>query len=147
MIRRPPRSTRTDTLFPYTTLFRSSGVAGLQAALRQQGGHDGGDLLGLLAEAEAAGLVAAPGDLAAEVDGAGQQQGDTGADRDIRAGPQLHAVQRGVVDSGLDGPRWGHQAGLQTGRGADHRKSVVDGTRLSVSVDLGGSRLLQQQKS
>src|SRR3546814_18415954 len=26
MIRRPPRSTRTDTLFPYTTLFRSEGV-------------------------------------------------------------------------------------------------------------------------
>src|SRR3546814_8753615 len=25
MIRRPPRSTRTDTLFPYTTLFRSVG--------------------------------------------------------------------------------------------------------------------------
>src|SRR3546814_12745812 len=38
-IRRPPRSTRTDTLFPYTTLFRSSsgpkkqkGVDGLPAA-------------------------------------------------------------------------------------------------------------------
>src|SRR3546814_3804077 len=27
MIRRPPRSTRTDTLFPYTTLFRSRGPA------------------------------------------------------------------------------------------------------------------------
>src|SRR3546814_4528771 len=26
MIRRPPRSTRTDTLFPYTTLFRSQGA-------------------------------------------------------------------------------------------------------------------------
>src|SRR3546814_15542684 len=26
MIRRPPRSTRTDTLFPYTTLFRSEGL-------------------------------------------------------------------------------------------------------------------------
>src|SRR3546814_5472948 len=26
MIRRPPRSTRTDTLFPYTTLFRSAPV-------------------------------------------------------------------------------------------------------------------------
>src|SRR3546814_15657755 len=26
MIRRPPRSTRTDTLFPYTTLFRSIGI-------------------------------------------------------------------------------------------------------------------------
>src|SRR3546814_13996129 len=25
-IRRPPRSTRTDTLFPYTTLFRSAGL-------------------------------------------------------------------------------------------------------------------------
>src|SRR3546814_9678641 len=28
MIRRPPRSTRTDTLVPYTTLFRSGGAAG-----------------------------------------------------------------------------------------------------------------------
>src|SRR3546814_18084951 len=29
MIRRPPRSTRTDTLFPYTTLFRSCAVIGI----------------------------------------------------------------------------------------------------------------------
>src|SRR3546814_16509658 len=29
MIRRPPRSTRTDTLFPYTTLFRSFGKIGV----------------------------------------------------------------------------------------------------------------------
>src|SRR3546814_11298950 len=28
MIRRPPRATRTDTLFPYTTLFRSRSGAG-----------------------------------------------------------------------------------------------------------------------
>src|SRR3546814_9965973 len=27
MLRRPPRSTRTDTLFPYTTLFRSDGAS------------------------------------------------------------------------------------------------------------------------
>src|SRR3546814_2458469 len=27
MIRRPPRSTRTDTLFPYTTLFRSDAIS------------------------------------------------------------------------------------------------------------------------
>src|SRR3546814_17435786 len=33
MIRRPPRSTRTDTLFPYTTLFRS---LGRNQALRAQ---------------------------------------------------------------------------------------------------------------
>src|SRR3546814_14307267 len=29
MLRRPPRSTRTDTLFPYTTLFRSHGIENL----------------------------------------------------------------------------------------------------------------------
>src|SRR3546814_14442351 len=46
MIRRPPRSTRTDTLFPYTTLFRS--------------------LLGLrLAGPEARAIVAVEGDAAA----------------------------------------------------------------------------------
>src|SRR3546814_6120596 len=32
MIRRPPRSTRTDTLFPYTTLFRSYFAHGLSVA-------------------------------------------------------------------------------------------------------------------
>src|SRR3546814_13694102 len=31
MIRRPPRSTRTDTLFPYTTLFRSAAAAAAPA--------------------------------------------------------------------------------------------------------------------
>src|SRR3546814_10775375 len=33
MIRRPPRSTRTDTLFPYTTLFRSCVAFNAQIAL------------------------------------------------------------------------------------------------------------------
>src|SRR3546814_6033446 len=39
MIRRPPRSTRTDTLFPYTTLFRSphAGVVDLADRLRPLG--------------------------------------------------------------------------------------------------------------
>src|SRR3546814_17285416 len=37
MIRRPPRSTRTDTLFPYTTLFRSLQVE--QAAIKHRFGH------------------------------------------------------------------------------------------------------------
>src|SRR3546814_6218734 len=35
MIRRPPRSTRTDTLFPYTTLFRSGGEVALALHHRQ----------------------------------------------------------------------------------------------------------------
>src|SRR3546814_7492898 len=37
MIRRPPRSTRTDTLFPYTTLFRSAGGVVVLGAPEQQG--------------------------------------------------------------------------------------------------------------
>src|SRR3546814_17538728 len=47
MTRRPPRSTRTDTLFPYTTLFRSVGkaihdiVAVLPCALEQITGDTG----------------------------------------------------------------------------------------------------------
>src|SRR3546814_10776623 len=53
MIRRPPRSTRTDTLFPYTTLFRSLGdhrgdrfgALAFDLLLDVFGGHD----IGLLA--------------------------------------------------------------------------------------------------
>src|SRR3546814_10460732 len=41
MLRRPPRSTRTDTLFPYTTLFRSR-LGGLQRRLRRGGQHECG---------------------------------------------------------------------------------------------------------
>src|SRR3546814_20476952 len=37
MLRRPPRSTRTDTLFPYTTLFRSFLVEGAVALARALG--------------------------------------------------------------------------------------------------------------
>src|SRR3546814_12978922 len=37
MIRRPPRSTRTDTLFPYTTLFRSDAGADLDQLELQAG--------------------------------------------------------------------------------------------------------------
>src|SRR3546814_4824780 len=44
MIRRPPRSTRTDTLFPYTTLFRSarrvSELTDLLQILQRNGGEE-----------------------------------------------------------------------------------------------------------
>src|SRR3546814_12380272 len=39
MIRRPPGATRTDTLFPYTTLFRSRREAGTAAKGPRQGGR------------------------------------------------------------------------------------------------------------
>src|SRR3546814_16549141 len=58
MIRRPPRSTRTDTLFPYTTLFRSRILAELRgldpkdritpikAALQMEEAVDGAQVAG-----------------------------------------------------------------------------------------------------
>src|SRR3546814_10588461 len=52
MIRRPPRSTRTDTLLPYTTLFRSKAMDGLfhyiaeeEKAIRTNPLKRGSDLL------------------------------------------------------------------------------------------------------
>src|SRR3546814_15807715 len=38
MIRRPPRSTRTDTLFPYTTLFRSRRTCAVRPRRNRKGG-------------------------------------------------------------------------------------------------------------
>src|SRR3546814_13073759 len=43
MIRRPPRSTRTDTLFPYTTLFRSH-ILRVRANIADMGKGEGDDL-------------------------------------------------------------------------------------------------------
>src|SRR3546814_2607888 len=67
MIRRPPRSTRTDTLFPYTTLFRS-----LRGAKQQEGVHEmaglGGDAYG----GERVDVQAAHFDV---LDAAGRQRG------------------------------------------------------------------------
>src|SRR3546814_8910136 len=41
MIRRPPRSTRTDTLFPYTTLFRSRGRRAVPRCVSRRRGNRG----------------------------------------------------------------------------------------------------------
>src|SRR3546814_10508077 len=69
MIRRPPRSTRTDTLFPYTTLFRSgrdhraAGSGRIEPALVEQiliGEHHG-----LAIDAENRGELAAAGKIGA----------------------------------------------------------------------------------
>src|SRR3546814_5586363 len=69
MIRRPPRSTRTDTLFPYTTLFRSRerahdrgdgnvrpARAGSEDAEGGEGGIGLGDLVGNLGADQTQGL-------------------------------------------------------------------------------------------
>src|SRR3546814_13975696 len=62
MIRRPPRSTRTDTLFPYTTLFRS---ADAQSACGGTGGNLGiaAAAVGGVRDTRGAGLVGLRPDL------------------------------------------------------------------------------------
>src|SRR3546814_1783301 len=55
MIRRPPRSTRTDTLFPYTTLFRSILRGELSDILARRAGAK------MAAELPGARLVEVPG--------------------------------------------------------------------------------------
>src|SRR3546814_1792157 len=67
MIRRPPRSTRTDTLFPYTTLFRSD--RGRRAA--QLGENDA-------AIEDAAGVVGEPPPVAPQADHTDGQDKDVG---------------------------------------------------------------------
>src|SRR3546814_1552393 len=50
MIRRPPRSTRTDTLFPYTTLYRSHRRLRAQRGARRQDQQPGADARELFPE-------------------------------------------------------------------------------------------------
>src|SRR3546814_18013874 len=58
MIRRPPRSTRTDTLFPYTTLFRSPAKAALLSSMEQYQGSP--DMIRMLAGLQINALEYAP---------------------------------------------------------------------------------------
>src|SRR3546814_9344122 len=82
MIRRPPRSTRTDTLFPYTTLFRSGCVVG-------RGGLDGPAVaLAGLPSQGADGLAGVAPARGCEQDDAGQHHQD--GDGDEEGGGGLH---------------------------------------------------------
>src|SRR3546814_2131172 len=58
MIRRPPRSTRTDTLIPYTTLFRSIGGARPEFHIFAQRSGFRRILKGFGADVENAGIIA-----------------------------------------------------------------------------------------
>src|SRR3546814_6893747 len=79
MIRRPPRSTRTDTLFPYTTLFRSTNnVSGSTLA-----GDAAGDFSYTDADALAIGAVTATGFSAATNGGQALTATGVGAGTDV----------------------------------------------------------------
>src|SRR3546814_4516891 len=87
MIRRPPRSTRTDTLFPYTTLFRS-GVhdrAG-EAVLRQ-------DARGLQRAGNARRVVVGAGRVGGEVHHVGHARVDVAAHDHVRSEEHTSELQ------------------------------------------------------
>src|SRR3546814_14457668 len=125
MIRHPPRSTRTDTLFPYTTLFRSlyakldSELAAAMMSINAVKGVEIGD-----------GFAAAR--LRGEDNADPMQPGNDGK-------PVFLANHAGGVAGGI--------ATGQPGvvRIAD-RKSVVWGRGVSVRVDRGGVRILKKKK-
>src|SRR3546814_8446246 len=84
MIRRPPRSTRTDTLFPYTTLFRSRKFYQEVVLLEQTSMIDGETQIRAVVEATAK-AIGAPVKLAAFVrlqlgEGIEKEQTDFAAD-------------------------------------------------------------------
>src|SRR3546814_14973984 len=127
MIRRPPRSTRTDTLFPYTTLFRSQFVT-LDAFCRSQ--------------AEALG----PFDRRCPLAQACSHARPTLS--------RLSTISDKIVPQPRDGDKevtLGRQALLPAVEYGDSfavgqvpdRKSVVWGKRVSVRVDLGGRGILK----
>src|SRR3546814_19830962 len=91
MIRRPPRSTRTDTLFPYTTLFRSQARVRLRDVVDQLHHVDGLADAGAAEQAD----LAALGERADQVDDldAGFQQ--------IGRGSLLVIARRLTVDHPL----------------------------------------------
>src|SRR3546814_11538928 len=129
MIRRQPRSTRTDTLFPYTTLFRSREPLPV-------------DIL-VLVDVEITRVGVLRSDRGQRVERRALEEGDLdiageAMEADEPALPP-DAVEGRVQAPGLLPPR--HAPFVQRDRkGAGWEK------RLSVRVDLGGGRTLKKQK-
>src|SRR3546814_18104766 len=121
MIRRPPRSTRTDTLFPYTTLFRSENAAA--------GGRDRGLVQALLAQSfRGSGVQAQPEQEIVEAQAAPA----------VPVGPvdQLPHAVPAVADHAGGGALGGRdQPAADPPQQVVDRKSAVWGERGSVSVN------------
>src|SRR3546814_20366713 len=128
MIRRPPRSTRTDTLFPYTTLFRSDVTD--RTATREE--------LEAAIEAEDDGHVHGPG--------CGHDHHDHGHEhakpaKKPAAKAKAKAADEATADDKSDGPVEAKPAAKKP---AD-RTRVVAGKRGTVRVDPGGHRNITQK--
>src|SRR3546814_20246950 len=124
MIRRPPRSTRTDTLFPYTTLFRSDGGRSSRGFGSRPAAHDHASL---------------------------NSPTRTWAFRihESFSTHEAHARHRAACDRLVALRMWHDNRFPVSGSTPSHhrgRKSVVGGTRVSVRVDLGGRGHIKKKK-
>src|SRR3546814_19160335 len=131
MIRRPPRSTRTDTLFPYTTLFRSTAVR-----LRHPG--PGKCRLYILLIYSHKGAFLAPNENRvrhAMTHCLLKASGVSAVRREVRMRSTRHSAGSAVKTT-------------RSGRMAfpTDRTRVVQGKSVSVRVDLGGRRVIKQKK-
>src|SRR3546814_17625476 len=135
MLRRPPISTRTDTLLPYTTLFRSIGLRQTRLqALRQlaAGGRSLVVCTGKLARYRPVlQKVVKPLARPAPADGHGFLGNAIGLKRRLGSA-------RGSVTS------WARPAAVNPS-GVEDRKSVGVGKSVSVRVDLGSRGLIQKK--
>src|SRR3546814_15815830 len=128
MIRRPPRSTRTDTLFPYTTLFRSLCLISAVTHIAHQHtlvlftryGHD----IGLLHAEEIGAHHVQVGQLE-DIEPIGQE-----ADEGQRVAV-FHAVAA-VERRQAQTPTFGADS---LGNGMEDRKRAVEGKRVEVRVN------------
>src|SRR3546814_16325348 len=118
MMRRPPRSTRTDTLFPYTTLFRS--------------------------RIRVADTVDPRGRRRAAAEERTPPEGTARYRRDRRAPAPARSRRARSRAARLCATAL-HAADRAAGRRAD-RERVVLGKRWSVRVELGGGRFLKKKK-
>src|SRR3546814_18136310 len=126
MDRRPPRSTRTDTLFPYTTLFRSSP----DQADREHGHHAADEAI-----EQAPGALRCeqwrqpPGAVAEAVEP--QRRGEHGAEREgepLAAGvargdatEQHHGIEIDVRVQEAEGESGGYRRSVQEGKDGEVR--------------------------
>src|SRR3546814_1351614 len=118
MIRRPPRSTRTDTLFPYTTLFRSRRARGGAARRSDPRAIDGGTA------PAAAAAVFSRHRLSFDARARGRQRRDdpSHVQMECRAGPRH---DRARADQRID---------ARPGRSEEHTSELQSLMRISYAV-------------
>src|SRR3546814_11795186 len=137
MIRRPPRSTRTDTLFPYTTLFRSAWPGAWHSPVHRCGDR-------ALSRTH-------PGDgLGGRGAGSGNRHGRRTPRRlprdDRRDDPGAPCSERNPAACGSVGGDVVTADFAPDSAPVRDRKSVVEGKGVAVRVDIGGRRTRKKKK-